>query len=109
MSEDKKKNIEILVKAVILGQSRGAYTLKDASLMNEVIRCLADEKDTKYPEIECISALVQGASLAQKAGAFTLDDASLVFDSIKWFESQNNKKLETIEEVDEDPKGKQIA
>lgn len=99
MANVKSNNIEILIKGVILGQGRGAYSLKDASLMHQVIKCVLDEKNTSHTDAECINALIQGASIAQKAGAFTLDDAALVFEAIKWFESESKpKKLETIQE-----------
>ena len=99
MEEEKKKNIEILIKSVIISQQKGAYTLKDASLLHEVVVSLVGKEGSKkVDEQGAISALIQGASIGQKAGAFTLDDASLVFSAIKWFEEQQSKKLETIEE-----------
>jgi hypothetical protein len=99
--EDKKKNVEILIRAVIVGQGKGIYSLKDASLLYTAVQSLTTEKK-EFEESNAIDALVQGALLGQKGGAFSLEDANTVFNAVKWFESQQQKKpLEKIVEVEE--------
>lgn len=99
--EDKKKNIDILIRAVIIGQGKGVFSLRDASLLHTAVKSLTS--DTKeIEEQNAIDALVQGALLGQKGGAFSLEDANTVFNAVKWFESQQQKKpLEKIEELEE--------
>lgn len=97
--EDKKKNIEILIRAVIVGQNKGSYSLKDASLLFTAVQSLTTETK-EFEEPNAIDALVQGALIGQKGGAFSLEDANTVFTAIKWFEEKQKeeKQLETIPE-----------
>lgn len=104
MVDIKKQNMEVLVKAVIIAQAKGAFSLKDSALLHKVIQSILNEKsEEKIEEKDAINALVQGTNIGQKAGAYTLDDASMIFDAIKYFEEENKKtnKLETIEEISE--------
>lgn len=101
MEEDKKKYIEILINAAIISQSKGAFSLKDASLLHNVILSLTSE-EKKIEEKDALSALVQASAIGQKAGAFALPDASAVFTAVKWFEESYGNKLETIKEEQEE-------
>jgi hypothetical protein len=103
--DNKKKSIEILINAVIVSQSKGAFGLKDAALLHTAILSLTSD-DKKIEEKEAISALIQASAICQKAGAFTLNDASAVFSAVKFFEENpvndnTTTKLEPIKEEDE--------
>lgn len=99
MADDRKKNIEILIKSVLVSQGRGVYCLRDASLLYQCVSSLTTEKK-EIEEANAIDALVQGALLGQKGGAYTLEDANSVFNAVKFFEKKP-EKLPTITEVDE--------
>ena len=101
MSEDKKKNIETLIKSVVVSQSKGAFSLKDASLIHIAVTSLISE-EKKFEEKEALSVLVQGVAIGQKSGAFTLDEASVIFPAVKWIEEHIGKKLEPIQEEPEE-------
>lgn len=87
MAEEKQKMIETLSRAVAVAQSKGALTLKDASLVHTSILSLTTD-DKKIEEKEAVSALIQAVVLGQKAGAYSLDDANTVYNVIKYFEEQ---------------------
>lgn len=95
--EDFKKNLEILVRATVLAQSKGALSLKDASVVHQSIRHLSEEKKPEsYSEKDCIDTLVQASVLGQKGGAYSLDDANAVFHAVKWFEEQNKQEVKEL-------------
>lgn len=97
--DQKKQNTDILIKACILAQNKGALSLKDASVVHEAIRSLTSEKKT-LEEKSCIDALVQASVLGQKGGAYSLDDANAVFHAVKWFD-ENKQEEQKIQEVKE--------
>lgn len=98
--DNKKKSIEVLINAAIVSQSKGAFSLKDAALLHNVILSLTSE-EKKIEEKEAVSALIQASAIGQKAGAFSLTDASAVFSAVKFFEETSESKLEPIKEEDE--------
>jgi hypothetical protein len=101
MPEDKKKNIDILIKAVVVSQSKGSFSLKDASLIHAAVVSLVGE-EKKIEEKDALSVLVQGVAIGQKSGAFSLDEASVIFPAVKWIEENNGKSLEPIKEEQEE-------
>lgn len=111
--DNKKKSIEVLINAVVLSQGKGAFSLKDAALLNTAILSLTGE-EKKVEEKEAISALIQGSAIGQKSGVFTLNDASTVYSAVKFFEDNpvtdnTSTNLEPIKEEDEeDEKIKEI-
>lgn len=100
--EDRKKNVETLIRACVVAQNKGAFLLKDASVLHTAIKSITDDTKT-MTEAEAIGAMVQGVTLGQKAGAYTLDDANVTFLAVKWIEDNlaNANKLATIPEEQE--------
>jgi hypothetical protein len=95
--EDKKKNIEILVRASIVAQTKGSLSLKDASVVHSSIKTLSSKEEISN-EKECLDTLIQATLLGQKGGAYSLDDANAIFHSIKWFE-ENEPKIQEVKEL----------
>jgi hypothetical protein len=84
---EQKKNIETLIRGVVVGQNKGAFTLKDAATLHTVITDFASESP-KTKEQDIINALIQGVAIAQKAGAFSLEDANTIFEAVKLLEQK---------------------
>ena len=96
-TEERKKNIEILVKASVLAQSKGSLSLKDASVVHSSIKALSS-KESPQNEKEFLDTLIQASVLGQKGGAYTLDDANAIFHAVKWFE-ENEPKIQEVKEL----------
>lgn len=95
--EEYKKNLEVLLRAAVLAQTKGALSLKDASLVHQSVKNLTSEKKFEtLKEKECIDTLVQASVLGQKGGAYSLDDANAVFHAVKWFEDQPKEEVKEL-------------
>jgi hypothetical protein len=108
ISLTKENAISILINSVRIGQTKGAFLLKEASLLKKAIDFFNPEVKTKPdfgssddPEIVAINVLVQGVQKAQAHGnAYSLDDAAVLWSVLEFLVK------EVGSEVASDKKGK---
>lgn len=81
---------EILVKCVHLGQSKGAYSIKDAAFLHKVTVEVKEEKGRILPNYE---ALIKATIVANGKGAYNLEDAALIEQVVSFLEKE---KLVTV-------------
>lgn len=66
---------DILVRCITVGQSKGAYSIKDASFLYKVITQIKEDKGIIK---ENYDALVRAVVVANSKGAYTLEEAALI-------------------------------
>jgi hypothetical protein len=91
--------VDYLINCVKIAQSRGKIEIKEASLLNKVIKVikkpeLAEELGMpELTETTCIATLVRGITISNQRGAYTLEDAEAI-DVLFGFLEKNQKGKE---------------
>lgn len=79
---DEKACSEILINSVQVGQRKGSFAIKDASVIYKVIVFLKTQAKPKdYPELDKKSAydtLIRAVVLANTKGSFSIEEAALI-------------------------------
>lgn len=90
MTQTKENSIEILRKAVIIGQSKGCFSLADASVLCDAVDFFDEKVKTKSSKIEtekdAVKILANGVGVAQLKGSYSLKDAKELFTAIQFLE-----------------------
>ena len=85
---DKKSAVETLIRCTVVAQSKGAYTIKDASLVYRLVLFLRGGKDY-LEEKTALDALVSAVVLGNSRGSFTLEEAATI-DKVVTFLAEND-------------------
>ena len=95
--DEKKQHLDTIVRSVVVAQNKGALTIKDASLLYDIISKLNSETP-EYSEKDSIDAMVQAIVLGQSKGAYTLQEASIINKAIAFFQvdAEPGKKIKEI-------------
>ena len=87
-----ENTLALLAKFVELAQTKGSFTLKEASILKKAIDTFNPEVKEKPvfvendpdPELTAKKLLIQGADKGQSKGAYGIDDAALLYDVIEF-------------------------
>jgi hypothetical protein len=112
MSITKKEALRVLVSSAIVGQSKGAYAIKDASYIYQQIKIVSNPEVKPEEEKIAFESLVRAVLVANQKGAYTLEEADVINTTIDFLSKEGlivintptkeePKKLEKIEEVTE--------
>jgi hypothetical protein len=86
MEEDKltnEKATEILMKCVVVAQSKGAFSIKDASFLFKVINQLKEETGKTK---ENYDALLRAIVIGHGKGCYSLEEAALIEGIVNFLE-----------------------
>lgn len=79
---NEKACTDIIVNCIVVGQRKGSYTIKDASVIYKVIEFLKTEKVPKdVPGLDkktCFDTLIKAIVLANNKGSYTIEEAALI-------------------------------
>ena len=75
---DQKACLEILISCVTVGQSRGNYSIKDASTLFRIINFLKGAEDPELNEKNSYDAILRAVIIANGKGSYSLQEASLI-------------------------------
>jgi hypothetical protein len=77
-----KECTEIITNCVVVGQRKGSYSIKDASIIYKVLGFLKTEKPPKdLPELDkkiSFDTLIKAIVLANSKGSYTIEEAALI-------------------------------
>lgn len=86
---DKKSSIETLIRCCVVGQNKGAYTIRDASTIYRIVLFLRGGVDEGLEEKTALDALVSAVVLGNSKGAFNLEEAATI-DKVVTFLAEND-------------------
>jgi len=86
-----ENSIVLLTRFIEVAQQKGAYQLREASILKKAVDYFNPDIKTKpvfregdpNPELTAKSLLLQGAQVGQAKGSYPLDDAALLFDIVE--------------------------
>lgn len=76
---------EILIRCVVAGQTKGAYSIKDASFLYKVVNQVKEEKGKTK---ENYDALVRAVVVANGKGAYSLEEAALIEKVVEFLDKE---------------------
>ncbi|KAJ3352334.1 hypothetical protein GGF32_003822 [Allomyces javanicus] len=90
------KAVKVLSQFVELGNSKGAFSLREANMLSKAIDILSEDVQDKptlvendpNPEATAKDLLVQAVHVAQSKGAYGLRDAALAYDLTEYLRKQ---------------------
>lgn len=77
---------EVLIRCVVAGQSKGAYSIKDASFLYKVVTQVKEEKGRTK---ENYDAIVRAVVVANGKGTFGLEEAALIERVVDFLDNEN--------------------
>lgn len=99
------KAVKLLTQFVELGNTKGAYSLREANLLSKAIDILNDDVKDKPVLVEngdnertAMDLMLQAVQVAQSKGAFGLRDASLAWEIYEY--TQKNFGKETTAQAE---------
>jgi hypothetical protein len=105
---NEKKCLEILVRCIVKGQTKGVFSIKDASLLYKIINHLSenkkDEELEKSGKKNVYDALGKGVILAHDKGVFTLDESAVIDQIFEWLVENDIISSKKEESTKEEPK-----
>jgi hypothetical protein len=105
---DEKTCTDILVNSLEVGQRKGSFSIKDASVMHKVILFLRkDIKPKEHPDLDKTTSydtLIRGIVLANSKGSYTIDEAALIDSVITKLQELN---LASKQPTEKESKGKE--
>lgn len=75
---DQKACLDILVSCVTVGQSRGNYSIKDASTLYRIVNYLKGSEDAELTEKGSYDALLRAVVISNGKGSYSLQEAALI-------------------------------
>lgn len=86
-----ENSIVLLTRFIEVAQQKGAYQLREASILKKAVDYFNPDIKTKpvfregdtNPELTAKSLLLQGAQVGQAKGSYPLDDAALLYDIVE--------------------------
>ncbi|KAJ3371261.1 hypothetical protein GGF31_003440 [Allomyces arbusculus] len=99
------KAVKVLAQFVELGNSKGAFSLREANLLSKAVDILNEDVQDKpvlvendpNPEATSIDLLVQAVHVAQSKGAYGLRDASLAYELTEYLRAQASQPAATTQ------------
>jgi hypothetical protein len=98
MEITKKTGVETLIRCIVLGQSKGVFTIKDAAVLYRIVLFLRGGEDD-LDEKKSISLLVGAVTLANSKGCYTLEEVSLIDKVINFLEEENQETNKKVVEI----------
>lgn len=99
---DKKSSIETLIRCVVVGQSKGAFNIRDAALLYRIVLFLRGKEDKELVEKSAIEALIKAVVISNNKGCFTLEEASVIDSVVSYLEKTDIISVETPEQKQEE-------
>lgn len=81
----KETCLEILTKCCIVGQSKGAFAIKDAAHIYKIILDLQKDIETK----DGFQTLTRAVILANGKGSYLLEEAALIEKTVEWLRKKS--------------------
>lgn len=88
--------IDMCVKCIEIGQSKGIFTLQEADLLARSVSVSKGGSDAEITHDIAKSVIIQAVQKIQKNGLFALQDASTMFKVVVYL-SKENSKTEHVE------------
>ncbi len=81
----KESVTEILIRCVVAGQSKGAYSIKDASFLYKAVTQIKEDKGRTK---ENYDALVRAVVVANGKGTYALEEAALIEKVVEFLDKE---------------------
>lgn len=108
---DEKTCTEIIVNCVNVGQKKGSFSIKDASVIYKVLVFLKNETKPKdLPELDkktCFDTLIKAIVIANTKGSYTIEEAALIDKTVTELQNLDLATAPPVEKPEEEGKGKE--
>ena len=104
---DEKSCTEIIMNSVHVGQRKGAYSIKDASVLYKVLLFLKNETKPKdLPDLDkktSFDTLIKAIVIANSKGSYSIEEAAIIEKTVT--ELQRLDLASSPEKPEEEPTG----